>query len=226
MYDTNGAPFLSTDNLAPRIGAVYDPFNDGQSKCRSRTATTTRPSPWTSRPATSAARTTARVRSAGDDPATAPTARQPPEPLHLDRRRRVDASASPAGHGADLQQRLPSAEHPGPVPQRDRRRRRARGHGGHDRAAGLPTAGWATSSRTATVRRFRTSSSPTRATCRSPRSTRPTTAAAAQATHGDAERSRRPGGGRATTRRTTSARCRRWPPSPSPSAPTTRSRCR
>jgi hypothetical protein len=32
MYDTYGKPFLDTDNLAPRLGAVYDPMNDGRSK--------------------------------------------------------------------------------------------------------------------------------------------------------------------------------------------------
>ena len=32
MYDSNGASFLSTDNLSPRLSAVYDPFNDGRSK--------------------------------------------------------------------------------------------------------------------------------------------------------------------------------------------------
>ncbi|HVZ85518.1 MAG TPA: TonB-dependent receptor [Polyangia bacterium] len=32
LYDNNGAAFLNTDNLAPRVSAVYDPFNDGRSK--------------------------------------------------------------------------------------------------------------------------------------------------------------------------------------------------
>ena len=32
IYDSNGAAFLSTDNLSPRLSAVYDPFNDGRSK--------------------------------------------------------------------------------------------------------------------------------------------------------------------------------------------------
>ena len=32
MYDSNGASFLSTDNVSPRLSAVYDPFNDGRSK--------------------------------------------------------------------------------------------------------------------------------------------------------------------------------------------------
>ncbi|HEY2729426.1 MAG TPA: TonB-dependent receptor [Polyangia bacterium] len=32
LYDMNGASFIDTRNLAPRVGAVYDPFNDGRSK--------------------------------------------------------------------------------------------------------------------------------------------------------------------------------------------------
>jgi hypothetical protein len=32
LYDTNGTSFLSTDNLSPRLSAVYDPFSDGRSK--------------------------------------------------------------------------------------------------------------------------------------------------------------------------------------------------
>jgi hypothetical protein len=32
IYDTNGTSFLSTDNLSPRLSAVYDPFSDGRSK--------------------------------------------------------------------------------------------------------------------------------------------------------------------------------------------------
>jgi hypothetical protein len=32
LNDLNGNPFISTDNLAPRLSAVYDPFNDGRSK--------------------------------------------------------------------------------------------------------------------------------------------------------------------------------------------------
>jgi hypothetical protein len=32
LYDMNGASFLSSNNLAPRFGAVFDPFNDGRSK--------------------------------------------------------------------------------------------------------------------------------------------------------------------------------------------------
>jgi hypothetical protein len=32
LYDMNGAGFLDVRNLAPRIGAVYDPFGDGRSK--------------------------------------------------------------------------------------------------------------------------------------------------------------------------------------------------
>ncbi len=32
LYDTNGSAFLSTDNLSPRLSAVYDPFSDGRSK--------------------------------------------------------------------------------------------------------------------------------------------------------------------------------------------------
>ncbi len=32
IYDSNGSPFLSTDNLSPRLSVVYDPFNDGRSK--------------------------------------------------------------------------------------------------------------------------------------------------------------------------------------------------
>jgi hypothetical protein len=32
IYDTYGKAFLDTDNLAPRLGAVYDPANDGRSK--------------------------------------------------------------------------------------------------------------------------------------------------------------------------------------------------
>ncbi|HVZ71585.1 MAG TPA: TonB-dependent receptor [Polyangia bacterium] len=32
MYDLNGSSFLSSDNLGPRVGAVFDPFNDGRSK--------------------------------------------------------------------------------------------------------------------------------------------------------------------------------------------------
>jgi hypothetical protein len=32
LYDMNGAAFIDTRNLAPRVGAVYDPFNDGRSK--------------------------------------------------------------------------------------------------------------------------------------------------------------------------------------------------
>jgi hypothetical protein len=32
LYDMNGAAFLDTGNLAPRVGVVYDPFNDGRSK--------------------------------------------------------------------------------------------------------------------------------------------------------------------------------------------------
>jgi hypothetical protein len=32
LYDTSGASFMSTNNIAPRVGAVYDPFNDGRSK--------------------------------------------------------------------------------------------------------------------------------------------------------------------------------------------------
>jgi hypothetical protein len=32
IYDMNGTSFLDASNLGPRIGAVYDPFNDGRSK--------------------------------------------------------------------------------------------------------------------------------------------------------------------------------------------------
>src|SRR6185312_12343537 len=32
LYDTTGASFLDTNNWAPRLSAVYDPFNDGRSK--------------------------------------------------------------------------------------------------------------------------------------------------------------------------------------------------
>jgi hypothetical protein len=32
MYGETGASFLSADNLAPRVGLVYDPFSDGRSK--------------------------------------------------------------------------------------------------------------------------------------------------------------------------------------------------
>jgi hypothetical protein len=32
MYDMKGVSFLSSNNLAPRFGAVFDPFNDGRSK--------------------------------------------------------------------------------------------------------------------------------------------------------------------------------------------------
>ena len=32
IYDTNGYAFLSTDNISPRLSAVYDPFSDGRSK--------------------------------------------------------------------------------------------------------------------------------------------------------------------------------------------------
>ena len=32
IYGTDGSAFLSTDNLSPRLSAVYDPFNDGKSK--------------------------------------------------------------------------------------------------------------------------------------------------------------------------------------------------
>jgi Carboxypeptidase regulatory-like domain len=32
MYDFRGASFLDASNLGPRLGAVYDPFNDGRSK--------------------------------------------------------------------------------------------------------------------------------------------------------------------------------------------------
>jgi len=32
LYDMNGASFIDTRNLAPRLGVVYDPFNDGRSK--------------------------------------------------------------------------------------------------------------------------------------------------------------------------------------------------
>jgi hypothetical protein len=32
MYDSHGKEFLSLQNLAPRVGAVYDPTNDGRSK--------------------------------------------------------------------------------------------------------------------------------------------------------------------------------------------------
>ena len=32
MYDSTGAAFLDTNNLSPRLSAVYDPFNDGRSK--------------------------------------------------------------------------------------------------------------------------------------------------------------------------------------------------
>ncbi len=32
LYDMNGSSFISANNLGPRIGAVYDPFNDGKSK--------------------------------------------------------------------------------------------------------------------------------------------------------------------------------------------------
>jgi hypothetical protein len=32
IYDSNGSAFLDTNNLAPRVSAVYDPFNDGRSK--------------------------------------------------------------------------------------------------------------------------------------------------------------------------------------------------
>jgi hypothetical protein len=32
LYDLNGNSFLSANNLAPRLTAVYDPFNDGKSK--------------------------------------------------------------------------------------------------------------------------------------------------------------------------------------------------
>jgi hypothetical protein len=32
MFDMNGSSFLSSSNLGPRFGAVFDPFNDGRSK--------------------------------------------------------------------------------------------------------------------------------------------------------------------------------------------------
>jgi hypothetical protein len=32
LYDTHGSPFLDATNLGPRLGAVYDPLNDGRSK--------------------------------------------------------------------------------------------------------------------------------------------------------------------------------------------------
>jgi hypothetical protein len=32
MTDLHGNPFLDTQNVGPRLGAVYDPFNDGRSK--------------------------------------------------------------------------------------------------------------------------------------------------------------------------------------------------
>jgi hypothetical protein len=32
LYDTHGASFMSTDNIAPRVGVVYDPFADGRTK--------------------------------------------------------------------------------------------------------------------------------------------------------------------------------------------------
>ena len=32
LYDMNGASFLDARNLGPRVGVVYDPFNDGRSK--------------------------------------------------------------------------------------------------------------------------------------------------------------------------------------------------
>jgi hypothetical protein len=32
IYDMNGTSFLDASNLGPRIGAVYDPFNDGRTK--------------------------------------------------------------------------------------------------------------------------------------------------------------------------------------------------
>jgi hypothetical protein len=32
LYDLNGASFINANNLGPRIGAVFDPFNDGKSK--------------------------------------------------------------------------------------------------------------------------------------------------------------------------------------------------
>ncbi|HTA18841.1 MAG TPA: hypothetical protein VK989_06090, partial [Polyangia bacterium] len=32
LYDMNGASFISANNIAPRVGAIFDPFNDGKSK--------------------------------------------------------------------------------------------------------------------------------------------------------------------------------------------------
>jgi len=32
LYDANAVSFMSTNNIAPRVGAVYDPFNDGRTK--------------------------------------------------------------------------------------------------------------------------------------------------------------------------------------------------
>jgi hypothetical protein len=32
LYDAHGLAFMSTNNIAPRVGAVYDPFNDGRTK--------------------------------------------------------------------------------------------------------------------------------------------------------------------------------------------------
>jgi hypothetical protein len=32
IYDQNGTSFLSSKNFGPRLGAIYDPFNDGRSK--------------------------------------------------------------------------------------------------------------------------------------------------------------------------------------------------
>jgi hypothetical protein len=32
LYDLNGAKFIDANNVAPRVGVVYDPFNDGRSK--------------------------------------------------------------------------------------------------------------------------------------------------------------------------------------------------
>ena len=149
LYDFHGKAFLDATNVSPRIGGVYDPFNDGRSKLSFfygryyeaiplnvaaryfggegilirngiPFAGCANPVPYTWTGAGEAS-------SCGT-----PAMSTPGQPFPAD-------NATGGQLAAQQRHQLPGADGPrGSVPQRDRRHRRARDHRGSDGPPGLP----------------------------------------------------------------------------------------
>ena len=153
MYDSDGSAFLTPRTSAPRLSAVYDPFSDGRSKLSFSLRPLLRGGPaGRRRPLLRRRELRPAVRPAGSRTSHPHQRPATPERCNWTGAGETPRRAAGRGPSPTFNSDYAADEPPGPVPQRDRRHRRARDHRGPDACASTTsTAGWATSSRTATA---------------------------------------------------------------------------